>query len=72
VDALLEAHRGAGGAPLSLVPRVALDGTINIEILQPVTATCSARSGQTAVLAMAGLAPGSLPRNLTRPDRESL
>jgi len=54
VDVMLEARRHRVKARLSFVPRVAKDGRLIVEFMEPVSAMAAAPSGDTLVLTMPG------------------
>ena len=57
VDALLGEHQ-RGALPLTLVPRVAKDGTVAVQFTQPLDTTIVSPSGQTTVAGRAGRSDG--------------
>lgn len=63
VDTLLR-HAGArhatGGTPFTLIPREEKDGTVTLEIPQPLSVQVAVQSGQTAVLALPEMTPGTV------------
>lgn len=63
VDTLLRStgeRLAAGGTPFSLIPRVAKNGAITLEVIQPVSETVSCENGQTAVIATPGTISGTV------------
>lgn len=63
VDTLLT-QRGrqlaGGGTPFTLVPREETDGSLTMQLLQPVSTFVTVKSGQTAVLALPGSKSGEV------------
>jgi hypothetical protein len=61
IDESLEQKTDGGAViPLSFVSRENTDGSIEVELMQPVSALCEIKAGQTAVLAMPGVAPDTV------------
>jgi hypothetical protein len=60
VDADFREKAGEIGTALTIVPRVARDGSTTVELLKPVAASCSAPDGGTSVVALAGRTTGSV------------
>ena len=56
MDALLGEHQ-RGALPLTVVPRVAKDGTVEVQLTQPFDTTIASPSGQTTVTVVPGGAP---------------
>lgn len=63
VDTLLK-QRGrqlsGGGTPFTLVPREETDGSLTMQLIQPISTSVTVKSGQTAVIALPGSKSGEV------------